>query len=208
MSIFGTSKPSFFTATAKTATMGSNDKLIYVAAGHDISTSLWDKVLMLNASGKSLGVYDIGTVTSTTVFAIVGGDTTNVATVHMGYKLKYSTIEYDYIEPDQLNYTSVINGNKTNTHLGDYGNFRVTEFLWRYTSGGWTAKTRFTALYNFYHTNVYFAPHDDVILGSDSKPILCYLKTFKLFMYKGLNTYDGLTLEFDPNAYHDASKLI
>ena len=119
--------------------------------------------------------------------------------------LDHSLIEYDPIIEDQLNFRSVINGNRTNTHLGDYGTFKVTVLLWKYSN----AKTAFNNLIAYYHQDVYFQPHRGAeIQDSSENSVPCFVKSFKPFYYKGFIKYDAVTVVFETNKYHDFTKLL
>lgn len=206
MSIFGTVKPSIF-STSDLSASAIDQTTIETTTAHGITANKFDRVLIRNSSGAFLQLFEIVSVLSTTRFTVAGVLNGTLAKVNLGYNLKYSLLDYNFVQEDQLNYRSVINGNKTNTHLGDYGNFTVRELLWRYTFNSWTASTRMSKLYNFYHTDVYFAPHTKPLM-SGGVPITCYLKRFKPYMYGDKLAYDGLILEFDTNAYHDVSELL
>jgi len=216
MSFFGEKKPAIYPTSgainisAFTGGGGGTTEIIDTASAHSLSAG--DGVLIqgvtgatssINGSHKVLSVTDADTfvITHTIVGTPASGNITK------GIYFTNSKINYDFVEPDQLNYRSVINGSRTNTHLGDYGTFKVTVFLWR---AGTTAlaKALLTAIYAYYHTNVIFCPNQLPIKDSDSNLVYCYFKEMKPFYYKNLRAYDAVELTFEINKYHDVSKLL
>lgn len=216
MSIFGTSKP-FICAITSTLSISN---AIYSNGYVTIETSVahgllaGQSVYISNVSGMTdiNGIFEIDSCPSTTqikIIKITAQSYSSGGAIYKGYWFKNSIIEYNFIEPDQLNKKSIINGNKSNTYLGDYGSFKITERLWEKTTKR-VAGLKFQEIYSYYHTDVWFFPHANhyIMEVSTSDPVSCYFKTFKPFYYKNLISYDALTCEFETNKYHDITKLI
>jgi len=210
MSIFGTGKPSFFltsTINISGATHSSGWVTITTSSAHGLTNN--NGVLIEGVSGMTdiNGAWQVTYINSTqfkiqktTAQTYISG-----GTIRKGVLLTYSFIDYNFIEPDQLNYKSVINGLKTNTHLGDYGSFKIITLLWKYSS----PSGMFSEIYNYYHTNVYFLPHSNKgVLDSGSNWVGCYLKNFRPFYYKNLRSYDAVELILEPTEYYDITKLV
>lgn len=216
MSIFSSSKPSVFEATAVLTISGATHSGGYVTVTTSASHGLvaGDAVHISGVVGMTdlNAIWEVYDTPLTTTFRVVlttaqtytsGGDIRN------GYWFKNCTFEYDFVQPAQLNFRSVITGKKTNTHLGDYGMFRVNERLWQGSTVARTTTNKFQQLYNLYHTDVWFFPHSNkTILDSVSNVVTCYFKSFKPFYYRDLINYDGVVCEFEVNEYYDVSKLI
>lgn len=209
MSIFGTNKPSIYPTTGainiSSVSYSGGLTQINTASAHSLTAG--DGVLIQSVSGttilnKSWKVYsvidaDSFTIVNDTIETPTGGNITK------GIYLNNSQINYSFVEPEQLNYRSVINGNRTNTHLGDYGTFKVIVRCWQASS----AKTLFQAIYVYYHTNVIFCPHN-LPTKLSSTVINCYLKEMRPFYWKNLISYDAVELTFETNKYYDVTTLL
>lgn len=215
MSIFGTAKPSFFEVTAvitiSNATYSNGYITIITSASHGIVTNEWVYITDI-ASGMTdaNGIWEIIKIDATSFkfLKTTGQSYTSGGNVRVGYKFMNSIFEFDLVQPVQLNPRSIITGVKTNTHLGDYGSFKITERLWQKATD-FTAKLRFQRLNGFYHTNVWFLPHGVYsIKDSGSNTVACYFKGFKPMYYRGFISYDAVICEFETNKYHDVTKLL
>jgi len=215
MSIFSTSKPSVFEATASLTISGATSSGGYVTvttgthglvAGDAVHISGVVGMTDLNAIWE---VYDCPLTTTFRVVLTTAQTYTSGGDIRSGYWFKNCTFEYDFVQPDQLNFRSVITGKKTNTHLGDYGTFRVTERLWQGSTSARSTTSKFQQLYALYHTDVWFFPHSyDLTRDSSSGVVTCYFKIFKPMYYKNLINYDAVMCEFEVNEYYDVSKLL
>lgn len=216
MSIFGEKKPAIYPTSGSVNISafggggGATETSFDTASAHSLSAG--DGVLIQGVTGATSsinGSHKVKRVTDADTFVIDHYLTGTPASgnITKGIYLTYSQIKYNFIEPDQLNYRSVINGNRTNTHLGDYGTFKVTVFLWRAGTIALT-KSLMSAIYAYYHTNVIFCPNQLPIKDSSSNLVYCYLKEFRPFYYKNLRDYDAVELTFEINKYHDISKLL
>ena len=215
MSLFGTSKPSIFEATASltvsTTTYTGGYITITTTTAHGLvagETVYVSGVLTMTDANGLWTVYDCPLTTTFRIVKETAQASGSSGSVRKGFQFKNSSLDYVFIEPDQLNYRSVINGNKTNTHLGDYGSFKITERLWQ-KSTTFTAKLKFQRLYSFYHTDVWFFPHSyKVVQDSATNAVTCYFKTFKPMYYKNFLSYDAVMCEFETNKYHSVAGLL
>jgi len=212
VSIFGTSKPSIFEATAVItgiSSSGASGFITYtLGTGHGFVAG--DAIFVqLSSATAHNGVFTVASVTATQI--LVSSSATGSGTgaeIRKGYIFKNSTFDFDPVQPDQLNFRSVITGKKTNTHLGDYGTFRITERLWQNTSP-LTASSKFQTLYAFYHTDIWFFPHSNkVVQDTSTNAVPCYFKSFKPVYFRNLINYDAVICEFETNSYHDITKLL
>ena len=217
MSIFGTAKPFICVVTATLTisnTVGDGTyATVTTSASHGLKK---DEYIYITGVGTMTSlnniiwlIYDCPTTTTfrvaMTTVKVTGADT---GSVRYGYKFVNSTFEFDYVQSDQINHRSVITGAKTNTHLGDYGSFKITERLWQKVTV-FTANLRFQRLNGFYHTDIWLFPHSNkVIQNSATTTITCYFKGFKPIYYKGFSAYDAVVCEFETNKYHDVTKLL
>ncbi len=202
MSIFGTEKPFICEAAASLSGTASSGVITF-AGSHGLVTDEYvycgSAIRQITAYVDGGGIYTITVTPSPSDGAI---------SVYKGYKFANSIFEFDLVQPDQLNFRSVINGNKTNTFLGDYGSFKITERLWQKITV-FTAKKRFQRLNGFYHTSLWLFPHaNKVIQDSATTTITCYFKGFTPMYYKGFSAYDAVVCEFETNKYHDVTKLL
>lgn len=214
MSIFGNQKPGLFSGSAKTISgswTGTSVLMGNTTTAHGLSDG--DYVYITGSSSSpATGMYEIDYVDADTFRVTKKSDDIGTAgiggSVYAGLGFPYSKVLYDensFVIADQLNYRSVINGNRTNTHLGDYGEFKLIDFVWKYAS----PSSRFNTLYDYYHSNVYFSPQGrEALQDSSSALITCYVKELKPFFYKNNRNYDAVLITFETNAYHDVSKLI
>src|SRR5574343_1834421 len=138
MSIFGTSKPSIFKISASftisNATHSGGFVTITTSANHSLVAG--DAIYIYGVVGMtSLNaiweVYDTPAANTFRVVLTTAQSYTSGGSINTGYWFKNCTFDFDMVQPDQLNFRSVITGKKTNTHLGDYGTFRITERLWQ-----------------------------------------------------------------------------
>lgn len=214
MSIFWTSKPSMFEATASLTISGAIYSGGYVTvttgahglvAGEAVYIQGVVGMTDLNAIWQ---IYDCPLSTTFRIALITAQTYTSGGSARKGFWFKNSEIDFDFCQADQLNNRSVMNGNKTNTHLGDYGSFKITERLWQ-KSTTFTAKLKFQRLYGFYHTDVWFFPHSyKVVQDSVTNVVTCYFKTFKPMYYKNFLSYDAVICEFETNKYHSIAGLL
>ena len=210
MSIFGEQKPALYPTTGAintTSIIGSGTTTtIETASAHGLAVG--DGVLSQGITGATSSINgsykvqrlfgaDSFGITHTAAGSPTGGNITK------GIYLTHSTINFNFVEAEQLNYRSVISGVKTNTHLGDYGTFKVIVYLWKFSS----AKTMLTNLYAYYHTNVIFCPNQ-LPIKDGSGLVYCYLNGFRPFYWRNFRDYDAVELTFDINKYHDVSKLL
>ena len=214
MSIFGTAKPFICVVTAtltvSTTTSASGYITVTTTAAHGLVTNEWVYITGVAVMTDANGIWEITKIDATSFkfLKTTAQANGNSGSVRIGYKFVNSTFEFNLIEPVQLNYPSIINGNKTNTHLGDYGSFKITERLWQKTTN-FTANLRFQRLNGFYHTNIWFLPHGTgQIKDSGGASVECYFKGFKPMYYKGFISYDAAICEFETNKYHDVTKLL
>lgn len=211
MSIFGEQKPALYPTTGAintTSIIGSGTTTtIETASVHGLAVG--DGVLLQGITGATSsinGSYKVQRLFGTDSFGIThtaAGSPTG-GNITKGIYLTHSTISFNFVEAEQLNYRSVISGVKTNTHLGDYGTFKVIVHLWKFSS----AKTMLTNLYAYYHTDVIFCPNQLPIKDSSSNLVYCYLNGFRPFYWRNFRDYDAVELTFDINKYHDVSKLL
>jgi hypothetical protein len=199
LSIFGTVKPFVCEGTPSFTGLTPAGSVFTLGAGHGVSKG--EHVLHNNTVHKVTAA-DATTITVTPA-------PSGTADLYIGYKFESSVFEYDMVQPDQINHRSIISGVKTNTFLGDYGEFKITERLWNKVTD-FTAKERFQRLYSFYHTDVYLFPHStnwikDAVGGNLIK---CYFKGLKPMYYKGFINYDAIQCEFETNKYHDVRALL
>ena len=213
MSIFGEQKPALYPTTgainisAFSGGGGNPLTIIDTASAHGLSAG--DGVLLQGITGATSainGSYKVYSVTDADTFSVSHAYTGTPASgnITKGIYLTHSTINFNFVEAEQLNYRSVISGVKTNTHLGDYGTFKVIVHLWKFSS----AKTMLTNLYAYYHTDVIFCPNQLPIKDSSSNLVYCYLNGFRPFYWRNFRDYDAVELTFDINKYHDVSKLL
>ena len=215
MSLFGTSKPSIFEATASLTVSGTTYAGGYITitttTAHGLTageTVYISGVLTMTDANGLWTVYDCPLTTTFRIVKETAQASGSSGSVRKGFQFKNSSLDYVFIEPDQLNYRSVINGNKTNTHLGDYGSFKITERLWQ-KSAVFTTKLKFQRLYGLYHTDVWLFPHSDkYVQDSLTNVVTCYFKTLKPIRYKEYINYDAAICEFETNKYHDVTKLL
>lgn len=209
--IFGTGKPALFSTTTKTistTTYSGGYITVNTTTNHGYSAGMGVLIQGVTTMTDANGIweiYDAPTVSSFRFRKTTAQGSGSSGDTRGGELLDHSFIEYEPIIPDQLNHRSVITGVKTNTHLGDYGEFKVVVRLWQYSS----AKNKFTALYSYYHTDINFAPHrSQIVQDSTTAFVTCYLKTFRPIYYKNFINYDAVELTFSTNKYHDITKLL
>lgn len=213
MSIFGVDKPAVFEATATFTGIASSGSGTYITftLGSSHGLVVGDTILAdgSNVSGHN-SIWQIASVTSTEVLvasSITGSGTG--ASIRKGYWFKNGIPDHDFVQPDLINHKSVLTGKKSNTFLGDYGLFRVSERLWQGSTIVRPTDTKFQQLYALYHTDVWFFPHGSTLTkDSSSNIITCYFKTLKPSYYKNLINYDTLICEFETNEYYDVTKLL
>lgn len=211
MSIFGLKKPSLCISPVSITSVSTvaGEQTITTATAHGLSYG--DTVVIFGCNNTALnGVHTVSaTPPDTTHFNVIAGSVgsyTSGGYAGEGIGLNNCLIEYDFVQPDQINQKSIITGKRTNIHKGDYGEFKVTELLWKNGS----ASTKLSDLYAYYHTDVYFIPHrdGDCLKDSSGNLITCYMSGFKPFYYKNLINYDAVLMTFTTNDYHDVTKLL
>lgn len=214
MSIFGTAKPFICEATATLTVSGTTYSGGYITVtttgAHGLVTNEYVYISGVATMTDANGLWEITKIDATSfkfLKTTAQGNGTG-GSVRVGYKFINSIYEYDLIQPDQLNYRSVINGNKTNTFLGDYGSFKITERLWQNVAT-FTASLRFQRLNGLYHTNIWVFPHSNpYVMDSSSNPVTCYFRGLKPMYYKNLINYDAVICEIETNKYHDVTKIL
>lgn len=214
MSIFGTSKPFICEATAtlsiSTTTYSGGYITVNTTSAHGLVTDEWIKITGVSTMTDANWFWKIIKIDATSFkfLKTTAQGNGSGGSIRIGYKFGNSIFEYDFLQSDQINHRSVMNGNKTNTFLGNYGSFKITERLWQNTDS-FTAKLKFQRLNSFYHTNVWFYPNSDqVVQDSTTTEVTCYFKGFKPMYYKGFSAYDAVVCEFETNKYHDVTKLL
>ena len=216
--IFGTLKPSFMTytgtATISGVTIAGGIATVTCSENHPFTIGSFGFCGIWGVTGLTLinGVHVITEVPNQTSFKFASAGTGSYGgggEAGWGTPLNYSFIDYTFVEPDNIEHKSAITGVKTNTFLGDYGNFAVDVRLWQETHGSMTPKTKLTNIYVYYHTNVVFFPHNDKwVADVNGLAVPCYLSLMKPYYYKNLITYDACKLTFATNKYHNLSKLL
>ena len=214
MSIFGTSKPFICEVTASltvsTTTYSGGYITVTTTGAHGLVTNEWVYITGVSTMTDAIGIWEIVKIDATSFkfLKTTAQGSGSGGSVRVGYKFVNSIYDFDFIQPDQINHRSVISGVKTNTHLGDYGSFKITERLWQKATT-FTAALRFQRLDSFYHTDVWFMPHGvSSIKDSSSVTVACYFKVLKPMYYKGFVNYDAVVCEFETNKYHDITKIL
>src|SRR5574343_34729 len=212
MSIFSTNKMTICNATAaytgKTITGDGTRITIPLGTGHGQVAGNIIHVTGSAVAGYN-AIWEIESVTATEVKALssVTGSGTG-SSIRLGYMFKVSQINFDMVQPDILEFRSVITGKKTHTYLGDYGMFEVTDFLFQGTSL-LTAKQKFQRLYSLYHQDLWLFPHSNkAVQDSGGKVIACYFKEFKPGYYQNLVSFDIVRCVFETNEYHTVTGLL
>ena len=120
--------------------------------------------------------------------------------------LEHSTMQGDYILPDIIEHKSIITGKKHFINNGDYSEFTVNVYLYKYAD----ASAKFSEIYDYLHTNVYFWPHNDgkAISGSDSSPTEFFISDMSLSYLEDANYNDLLTIKFVASDYTVVSKSL
>lgn len=205
MSIFGASKPFICSPTASfsSKSYSGNGTTMTVTLGTGHGVIVGNTIYI-----AGITIFDVAISGATTVSGSSSSSASGTANIHVGYKFANSIYDFDFVQADQINHRSVISGVKTNTFLGDYGEFRITERMWQNITT-FTAKLRFQKLNSLYHTDVWFMPHGGLsIKNSASADVTCYFKSLKPQYYKGFISYDAAVCEFETNKYHDITKIL
>lgn len=211
MSLFGIGKPTLYATTQGTITNAtySSGYITLTVADHGYTAGMAVLIQLVEGMTDANGVYEIYDVPTTSTFRIAKTTSQTYTTGGVcwgGEFLEHSIIDYSFVEPDQVEFPSVINGNVTHEHFGDYGTFKVTVLLWKYSP---YASNKFLALYNYYHTSVYLLPHSDkAVKDSSGSFVACYLKTFRPFYWKGKRALSAVEMVFTTDAYHSISGLL
>lgn len=214
MSIFGTSKPFICEITASltisTTTYSGGYITVTTTGAHGLVTDECVYITGVATMTDANGIYNIIKIDATSFkfLKTTAQGSGSGGSIRIGYKFSNSAFEFDFTQPDQINHRSVITGVKTNTFLGDYGEFNITERIWQKTTN-FTAKLRFTRLYSFYHTDIWLLPQGTLsIKDNTSADVACYFKEFRPTYYKGYINYDAVVCRFETNKYHDITKLL
>lgn len=102
--------------------------------------------------------------------------------------LLYSVLEPDFIQPNEIEHESVVNGYRSYTKISNpHAEFVVTVNLFKYPNPG----SMFWKIYQYLHRDVWFYPHKNNTLK-----IRCHITDLKLFYIEQPAHYDRCTITF------------
>lgn len=102
--------------------------------------------------------------------------------------LLYSNMDPDFIQPNEIEHQSVINGYRSYTKISNpHAEFVVTIHLFKYSNPG----SMFWKIYQYLNKDVWFYPHKNNTLK-----IKCHIVDIKLFYLEQPWHYDACTITF------------
>ena len=141
----------------------------------------------------------------------VGTGTPDSNTVEIGYSILTPT----WNDPRVIEHQSAVSGKRNWITLGDYAQFKVTVYLYKYTF----PSSKFSTLVSYLHQLVYFYPHVDGSVSGDGlgKAIQNSSSTNVKFFISAITPYymnnandlkDIVDIEFVAENYVDISKSV
>jgi hypothetical protein len=102
--------------------------------------------------------------------------------------LLHSNMEPDYIQPNEVEFESIVNGNRSFLKkYNPHAEFSVTIHLFKYANPG----SIFWKIYGYLGKDVWFYPHKD-----NSLKLKCHIVDVKLFYLEQPFHYDACTVVF------------
>lgn len=105
--------------------------------------------------------------------------------------LRWSIVSSEFLQNKDVEFESIINGNRTHDWLGDYAAFTVTDFLWKYSDPA----VMFNTLKNIEHTNISFWFEGATHVSE------CFVSTIRPYYHKGFRPYGACVIEMYPLRY-------
>lgn len=102
--------------------------------------------------------------------------------------LLYSNMEPDFVQTNEIEHQSVINGERTYTKISNpHAEFLVTVNLFKYDNPG----TQLWKIYKYLHKDVWFYPHKN-----NTMKIKCHITNIKIFYLEQPWHYDVCQITF------------
>lgn len=112
--------------------------------------------------------------------------------------LRQSIVTPDFFQNQDKEFTSIINGNKTHTHLGDYSEFKVLVYLWRESN----PSTKLSSLLVLRNQSFDFYLYGTTVIAT------CYAETITPLYFRDRINYDAVVLNIVPLHYTAISQYI
>ena len=112
--------------------------------------------------------------------------------------LNHSITTPEMFQNADKRYTSIINGNKTSTHLGNYAEFKVLVYLWKETNPG----AKLASLLALRGQSF------DFYLQGTSAVLNCYAELTSPMYFRNLVNYNAVNLLINPLRYIAISQYI